>query len=447
MNKNDEIILKIDGTSSDGNGVGRYNGMAVFVPLTTEGDEARVKIVKVKKTYAYGKLIELITPSPDRVDSDCPVFARCGGCVYRHINYEKECEIKRNKVQNNMARIGGFAQTSQPIIAAERPCRYRNKAQYPVSQNGATGFYAVHSHRIIESDTCLLQPEIFEDICRVFTAWIRQYGISVYNEETGRGLVRHLYLRHADKTGEIMVTVIINGDSLPYAAELTDALLEALGKQLCSLQININKRDTNVILGDKCRTIYGQDYITDILCGVKIRISPLSFYQVNRDMAEKLYEKAREYARPEGKTVLDLYCGAGTIGLSMAREAKRIIGVEIVPEAIEDAKINAKENGINNAEFICMDASAAAKQLSARGLAPDTVIVDPPRKGCSEELLGTIANDFRPERLVYVSCDSATLARDCAHLRELGYDLIEYTPVDMFPSTAHVETVVCLSKR
>lgn len=441
MNKNDEIILNIDGTSSDGYGVGRYDGIAVFVPLTTEGDVARVKILKVKKSYAYGKMIELLTPSQSRKEPDCDVFSQCGGCVYRHINYEKECEIKSAKVENNIRRIGGYDLKPQQIIKANRICRYRNKAQFPVSLNGNTGFYATHSHRIIESDDCLLQPEIFTRLCAAITEWIKKYNISVYNEITGKGLIRHVYLRIAEKTQQIMVVIIINGDSLDYSKELTDLLLNVAGNNLKSLQININKKDTNVILGDICKIIYGSPYITDILCDVEIRISPLSFYQVNRDMAEKLYQKAAEYAECEDKTVLDLYCGAGTIGLSLAKKAKKIIGVEIIPDAVEDAKINAENNGIKNAEFICMDAAAAAKELAIRKLKPDVVIVDPPRKGCTSDLLNTIANDFSPERLVYVSCDSATLARDCAILRDLGYILKEYTPVDMFPSTSHIETV------
>ena len=441
MNKNDEIILKIDGTSSDGYGVGRHDGMAVFIPLTTEGDTVRTKILKVKKSFAYGKMTELIEPSRDRKPPDCDVFSQCGGCVYRHINYQKECKIKVNKVENNIRRIGGYDLSPQPIILAERTCRYRNKAQFPVSPSGNTGFFAVHSHRIIESDKCLLQPEIFDKLCATIGDWIKTYNISVYDENNHKGLIRHIYLRIAEKTQEIMVVIIINGDSLNYSKELVDACISAGGDKIKSIQINVNKKDTNVILGDKCKTLWGSDFITDILCDVKIRISPLSFYQVNRDMAEKLYQKAAEYAECDNKTVLDLYCGAGTIGLSLAKRAKKIIGVEIIPDAIKDAKINAANNGIENAEFICMDAAAAAKELAARKLRPDVVIVDPPRKGCSSDLLSTIASDFSPERLVYVSCDSATLARDCAILRDYGYILTEYTPVDMFPSTAHIETV------
>ncbi len=443
MKKNDEIILKIDGTSHDGYGVGRYDNMAVFVPLAAEGDEIRAKIVKLKKTYAYGKLLEIITQSEHRVKPDCDVFARCGGCVFRHISYDKECEIKTAKVENNIRKIGGYDMAAQPIIKAKKTCRYRNKAQYPVTDSGNTGFFAVHSHRIIETDDCLLQPEIFTVICKKVSNWIKQNGISVYSEATHKGLIRHIYLRQAQKTNEIMLTLVINGDTLPCAEQLIDAIKN----DVQSIQININKKDTNVILGDICKTVYGQDHITDILCGVKVRLSPLSFYQVNRDMAEKLYEKAAEYADCDNKTVLDLYCGAGTIGLSMAKKAKKIIGVEIIPDAVKDAEFNAKINDIQNAEFICGDATDAAEKLNEKGIKPDVVILDPPRKGCTKELLSTVANGFAPKKIVYVSCDCATLARDAAILRDYGYILKEYTPVDLFSSTSHIETVALLSRQ
>ncbi|MBO5725688.1 MAG: 23S rRNA (uracil(1939)-C(5))-methyltransferase RlmD, partial [Clostridia bacterium] len=351
--------------------------------------------------------------------------------------------IKADHVAECFKRIGGIFPEFEPIIGSDSDCRYRNKAQYPVAiENGEirTGFYAPHSHRVIHCPDCLLQPEEFRDILAVFSEYIKMYNISVYDETKNRGLLRHIYIRKGTASGEIMVCAVINGKKLPAEDVLVKMLTEK-ENAIKSIIINSNTKDTNVILGDKCRTLWGEDCITDILCGLKFRISPLSFYQVNRDMAERLYNKAAEYAECNGKTVLDLYCGAGTIGLSLANKAKKIIGVEIVPEAIEDAKINAQNNNIENAEFICMDASAAARELAKRGLKPDVVIVDPPRKGCTTELLNTIANDFTPERLVYVSCDSATLARDCAILKSLGYILTEYTPVDMFPATAHIETV------
>ena len=443
MQKNQEYILDIEAVSSDGSGIGRVDGMAVFVPLTALGDRAKVKILKVKKTYAYGKLLSLIKPSKSRIQNDCNAFNQCGGCVYRHISYEAEKAIKENKVYENIKRIGGVDMAPSPIIVA-LPERYRNKAQYPVSQDYCAGFYAFHSHRIIPCEDCLLQPEIFSSITKLVTNWAKEYDISIYDEATHKGFLRHIYIRRAEKTNEIMVCIVVNGEILPESDQLVDRLLSLCGDSLKSLVININRKDTNVILGEECKTIYGDRYITDVLCGVKVRLSPLSFYQVNRTMAEKLYEKAREYANPKGKNIIDLYCGAGTIGLSMAGDAKSIIGVEIIPEAIEDAKYNAKINGIENARFICADATDAAKQLANDGVTCDVVIVDPPRKGCSAEVINTIAKDFKPKDIVYVSCDSATLARDIKLFNENGYELKEYTPCDLFPRTSHVETVALL---
>ena len=443
MQKNEEYIIEITDVTAEGSGVGKADGMAVFVPLTAVGDRARVKILKPKKTYAYGKLLELIRPSKSRIDNDCPYFNQCGGCVYRHISYEAEKNIKQNKVYENIKRIGGVDMKPQSIVT-DAPDRYRNKAQYPLSAEYAAGFYAFHSHRIIPCEDCLLQPQIFSLITDSVCRWAKQNDISIYDEATHKGFLRHIYIRKAEKTGEIMVCLVINGDFLPESDSLVNALLEVCGDTLQSVQININKKDTNVILGDKCKTIYGKDYITDILCGVKIRLSALSFYQVNHTMAQKLYEKAREYANPQGKNIIDLYCGAGTIGLSMASAAKSIIGVEIIPEAIEDAKHNAEINGIKNTRFICADAADAAKQLASEGITADTVIVDPPRKGVSADVIETVARDFAPNTVVYVSCDSATLARDIKIFEQNGYKLQEYTPCDLFPRTSHVETVALL---
>ncbi len=445
MLKNEEYILDIVDVTAEGSGVGKVDGMAVFVPLTAVGDRAKIKILRPKKSYAYGKLISLVKPSKDRTQNDCPCFNQCGGCVYRHISYEAEKSLKENKVYENIKRIGGVDMKPQPIIA-DKPDRYRNKAQYPISESGKVGFYAFHSHRIIPCEDCLLQPEIFSHITGCIEKWAKKFDISIYDEQKHTGFLRHIYIRKAEKTGEIMVCLVINGEILPESETLVNLLLSVCANDLKSVEININKKDTNVILGDKCKTVFGSDYITDILCGVKIRLSPLSFYQVNHAMAEKLYEKAREYANPEGKNIIDLYCGAGTIGLSMAKEAESIIGVEIIPEAINDAKYNAKINGIENARFICADATAAAEQLAKEGITADTVIVDPPRKGCSEEVIKTITHNFKPETVVYVSCDSATLARDIKIFGENGYSLVEYTPCDLFPRTSHVETVVLLER-
>lgn len=447
MKKNDYIELDITAMSSEGSGIGRYEGLAVFVPQTAIGDRIKAKILKVKSSCAFGKVEEIIVRSSDRCEPRCAAFSKCGGCVYRHIDYQAELSIKQQKVEDAIKRIGGIDMAPQPICGGESSDRYRNKAQYPVAEDYTVGFYANHSHRIIPSGDCMLQPQEFYKISEIFTAWISSKRLSVYNEESGRGLVRHLYLRKAVSTGELMVCIVINGSSLPDSSELVEALRAELGDALKTVVLNINKEKTNVILGDKCVNLYGDGYICDMLCGVRVRIAPLSFYQVNRDMAQKLYRKAAEYAAPEGKTVLDLYCGAGTIGLSMADKAREIIGVEIVPEAVKDAEFNAENNGIKNTRFICGDAAKAAADLEKEGVRPDVVIVDPPRKGCSEELLNTIANAFAPDRLVYVSCDPATLARDIKHLNALGYKLQEYTPFDLFPRTYHVETVACLNKR
>lgn len=446
MRKNDEFILEIIDVTNEGSGVGKLDGMAVFVPLTAVGDVVKVKVLKVKKNYAYGKALEIITPSKERIENNCPYFNRCGGCVFRHIGYKAELELKSNKVYEVIKRIGGVDLTPQPILYDECD-RYRNKAQYPLSENGGAGFYAFHSHRIIECEDCVLQPEIFSKITDAVSNFVRQYSISIYNEEKHNGLLRHLYIRKGEISGEIMVCFVINGDTLPKSEIIIKRLKETCGDALKSVVLNMNNKDTNVILGDKCETLFGSDYITDTLAGVKVRLSPLSFYQVNTVMANKLYKKAAEYAKPDGKNIIDLYCGAGTIGLSMAKEAKSVIGVEIIEAAVKDAEFNAKENGINNARFICGDAKTAAEALRKEKIKPDTVIVDPPRKGCDSELIRIIANDFCPESVVYISCDPATLARDIKIFGEEGYNLVEYTPADLFPRTSHCEAVCLLSKK
>lgn len=446
MNKNDVIELEITDVSSDGSGIGRYNGMAIFVPLTAVGDIVKAKILKVKSNYAFAKIEEVISCSKYRIPIDCDAFTRCGGCVFRHIDYNYEALLKQNRVMQTMRRIGGVALEPKPIIAAEQPERYRNKALYPINQNGEVGFYSKHSHRVVPCGDCLLHPEIFYKAANVFSDFVKKYNISIYNEQTHHGLLRHFYLRYGKNTDELMVGIVVNGSSLPYTCELVENLKTALGDALKSVILNINTKHTNVVLGDKNLLLFGREYIYDILCGVRVRISAHSFYQVNHDMAELLYQKATEYAKPQGKNILDLYCGAGTIGLSMAKSAKSIIGVEIVDAAIRDAKINAEENGIENARFICADATDAATLLNQEKNQADVVILDPPRKGCDKTLLNIVANDFAPERIVYVSCDVATLARDTGILSELGYSLIEYTPVDLFPRTAHVETVALLKR-
>lgn len=448
LKKNDRINLKIESCSANGSGVGRHNGMAIFVPATAVGDEITAHILKVKKSYAFAKVESIITPSEDRIMPECPVYLKCGGCVFSHMSYEAEKKIKAEHVAECFRRIGGVSPEFEPIIGSESDCRYRNKAQYPVAIDGGeikTGFYSPHSHRVIHCPDCLLQPEEFEGILQVFSDYIKENNVSVYDETAHSGLLRHIYIRKGSASGEIMVCAVINGKKLPAQDKLIAALLEK-EPSIRSIILNSNTKDTNVILGDKCRTLWGSDYITDVLCGLKFRISPLSFYQVNRNQAEKLYNKAAEYAGLTGEeTVLDLYCGAGTIGLSMAKNAKEIIGVEIVPEAIEDAKVNAEINGIENARFICGDAAQAAEILRNEGVRPDVIILDPPRKGCSTDMIKTAA-EMKPRRIVYVSCDPATLARDCGIFADLGYTASTTTPVDMFPRTGHVECVVLLTK-
>lgn len=448
IKKNDRINLKIESCSANGSGVGRYNGMAIFVPATAVGDEITAHILKVKKSYAFAKVESVVTPSADRIAPECPVYLKCGGCVFSHMTYDAEKKIKADHVAECFKRIGGVSPEFEPIIGGETDSRYRNKAQYPVAiENGEvkTGFYSPHSHRVIHCPDCRLQPAEFEGILGVFADYIKENGVSVYDETKHSGLLRHIYIRKGSASGEIMVCAVINGKKLPNHQQLIDALINK-EPSIKSIIININTKDTNVILGDKCVTLWGDDCITDILCGLRFRISPLSFYQVNRNQAERLYNKAAEYANLTGnETVMDLYCGAGTIGLSMASKAKEIIGVEIVPEAVEDAKVNAEMNGVENARFICGDAAQAAEILKNEGVKPDVIILDPPRKGCSPDMLKTAA-EMNPDRIVYVSCDPATLARDCGIFAELGYAAVKATPVDMFPRTGHVETVCLLSK-
>ncbi len=450
LKKNDSIELEITGYTAEGSGIGRYQEIAVFVPLAAAGDRLRVKILKTAKTYAFGKLESVIEPSRDRIAPDCPQFALCGGCVYRHIGYEAELRSKQQRVQDALERIGGFRDLKvEPIVSAENPDHYRNKAQIPIGEIDGKiqmGFFANHSHRIIPCDSCYLQPEVFTAAMQAFQEWAGQSGEDVYREETGRGRLRHLYLRQAGATGEVMVCVVVNGNGLHHEPELAELLREKV-PGLKSVIINVNREKTNVILGKKNRTVWGSDHITDILCGLKFNISPMSFYQVNRDQAERLYSIAGEYAALTGnETLLDLYCGTGTIGLSMAHKAGKVIGVELVGQAVEDAKMNAARNGIHNAEFLCMDAVKAASMLSDRGEKPDVIILDPPRKGCDAELIETVAN-MAPKRVVYVSCDPATLARDLKLFASKGYKPQTATPVDMFPRTSHVETVVLLSQQ
>ena len=445
LRKNDEIYLTVKGCTVQGSGVCDHEGMTVFVRGAVTGDRVLAHIIKVKKTYAVGIIKKLIQRSPMRAKNFCPIAEKCGGCCFAHIKYNAELEIKAQQVADNFKRLGKLDIVPDPIIPSPSAERYRNKAQYPVGSNGkfaSIGFYAPMTHRIIDCADCLLQPKEFAEITDIFRDWIREKKIPVYSEADGTGLLRHVYIRKAAATEQIMVCAVANGEKLPEADDLIERLKTVNG--VASIILNINRDKTNVVLGKECRTLWGSDFITDELCGLKFNLSALSFYQVNHDGAEVLYGKAKECASlTGGETLVDLYCGTGTIGLTMAKNIKKLIGVEIVPQAVENAKENAKLNGIDNAEFICSDASQAAQTLFERGDKPDVVILDPPRKGCDEALINTVTK-MKPDRVVYVSCDSATLARDCRRFADLGYETLRATPVDMFPRTAHVETVALL---
>ncbi len=451
LKKNEIYKTEITGLTAEGNGVCKINSMAVFVPHTAAGDILEVRIVKTLSNYAFGIIEKIITPSKDRISPDCPVSDRCGGCILRHISYDAELVFKRQCVYDAVTRIGGIDGSAVgKIIPSESIISYRNKVQLPITYdsggNITVGFFARRSHRVIPISGCLLHSKAFDPIIDAFIAFANKYRLSPYDEKTHSGLLRHLYLRHAMGTGEIMVCIVVNGKDIPHSGELIKDLLSASDK-IKTIIINENREKTNVITGKVCHTLYGEGYITDTLCGILFRISPLSFYQVNRAQAEKLYNIIREFAdlKPH-ETLLDLYCGTGTIGLTMARFVKKLYGVEIIPEAIEDAKTNARINGVSNAEFFCGDAAAFAEKLAARGVKPDCVIIDPPRKGCDSMLIKTTAERFSPSRVVYVSCNPATLARDLRTFEEYGYEADRIVPVDLFPRTGHVETVVLMSR-
>lgn len=453
IRKNQIVEFEITGITNEGNGVGRYDGMAVFVPQTATGDYVSVKIVKVLKSYAFGIVNEIITPSPYRKEPDCPVFRKCGGCSFRHIEYEEELRVKSSFVSDSFKRIGGFDIEAEPVLGCEAINHYRNKAQYPVAMadgKAICGFYANRSHRIVPYTACLLQPVIFQQIVDFVIDYINANKIPAYDEITGNGLVRHIYLRRGYHSGEIMLCIVSTGkrivDSIRKMTETTDFLKKF--PDVKSVIVNLNPEKTNVILGKKNITVWGTDNITDIMCGNKISLSPMSFYQVNTEQAEKLYSIAAEFADLKGdEEVFDLYCGAGTIGLSMIDKINHLTGVEVVKQAVENAKVNAEANNIKNADFICGDAGEIADRLQKEGKRPDVIIVDPPRKGCDAFSLEAIVK-MAPEKIVMISCNPATAARDCKILcsEESGYELKRVRGCDLFPGTCHVETVVLLSK-
>lgn len=446
LHKNQIEQTTIIAMSSDGNGIAKVGGMVVFVPYTAVGDQLLVRIVKVQKNFAFGIIEKLLDPSPDRVENSCPVYKKCGGCAFRHLSYEAELRHKAQFVQENLRRIGGLEPQMLPITPSPLQQGYRNKAQYPIREEDGeivAGFFARRSHRVIPSAGCDLQPAFFEEILQYTLDFARQYRIPAYKEQNGKGLLRHLYLRYGEQSKQVMVCLVLNGEHLPHDKEYVAGLLE-ICPQVTSVVINVNRKQNNVILGSVCHTLYGKDTIEDTLCGVPVVLSPQSFYQVNRQAAQKLYELAAELAEFRGDELLvDLYCGAGTIGLSMARKVRELVGVEIVPQAVENARENALRCGAANARFFCADAGQAAAQLAREGLRPDVIVVDPPRKGCDPEVLQAIAQ-MGPQRLIYISCNSATLARDCKELDTLGYHLEVAAPVDLFPRTTHVEAVARL---
>ena len=447
VRKNTVHPLHIEGYTAEGMGVARLDGRVVFIPGTIRGEDWEVQLLKVNKGVAWGKGTRLISPSPVRQEPDCPYSGRCGGCQYRHMSYEEELAAKGQRVRDALERVGGVHLELPPVLGAESPLRYRNKVQFPVSRGKcglSIGFYRPRSHDVVDTEDCLLQPEADTALRLAFKGWMEDFQIPAYDECTGRGLIRHLYIR-TNRAGEALCCVVANGKELPHTGELSGALRAAVPK-LAGLVLNVNLRDTNVILGDAYRTLWGRDWLEEELCGLTFRLSVPSFFQINRDQTERLYQLALEFAGLTGEeTVLDLYCGIGTITLCLAKRAGRVIGAEIVPAAIRDAKENAARNHIENAEFFCGDAAETAARLEAEGLRPDVITVDPPRKGLAPEVIGSIAA-MGPERVVYVSCDPATLGRDVKRFGELGYRAVRACAVDMFPATRHVESVVLLER-
>ena len=442
--KNQEHTVTIEGYGEGGMGVARIDGRVVFVHGALRGEKCRVLILKTLKSVAFAKVLEVIEPSSERITPDCPYFPRCGGCTYRHIRYEEELRLKKQRVQDNLSRIGGSDVTVEEILGAQDTLRYRNKAQYPVSKDGAVGFYRARTHEVIECEHCLLVRPEADAAAEALREYMQSCRVAGYDEKTGRGLVRHLYIR-SNAAGESLICVLVNGDKLPKEDRLVTLLRDACPK-CTGIVLGTNTKKGNVILGDRYRTLWGSDRLEDTLCGKTFRLSVPSFYQVNRVQAERLYAKAIEFAGLTGQeTVLDLYCGAGTITLALSDHAKKVLGAEIVPEAIDDARENAARNGVKNAEFFCGDASDVAKKLARENLRPDVITVDPPRKGLAADVVESIA-EMQPGRVVYVSCDSATMARDVKRLADLGYTAQRACAVDMFPRADHVETVVLLSK-
>lgn len=445
VEKNEIIELTFEDLTHEGDGVGKVNGYPLFVPYGLPGEKAKVKVIKVKKNFGFGKLMEIQNASPERVEPPCPVYVACGGCQLQHMSYNMQLNMKHNQVKNVLKKIGHMENVPvHETLGMTDPWRYRNKIQIPVGErNGGliTGFYQKRSHRIIEGqESCIIQDEINDRMVGAVRRIAEKLGISAYNEETGRGDLRHIMVRTGQNTNETMIVLVTRVEKLPQMDKLIDELQETY-PHIKSIVQNINKEKTNVILGRKTKVIWGSEYIYDTIGDIKFAISAKSFYQVNPSQTKQLYDKALEYANLTGEeTVIDAYSGIGTISLFLARKAKKVYGVEIVPEAIADAKENARLNHIENAEFHVGEAEKVMPWWSAQGLRPDVIVVDPPRKGCGEELLEAMLT-MKPKRIVYVSCNPSTLARDLRILEDGGYETKQVQPVDMFPQTNHVECV------
>ena len=444
--KNDVLPLTIESIGLNGEGIAHLEGQVVFVPGGLPGEVCDVQILKVGRSAIWGKVLRVPVPSPDRAAPDCPSYPKCGGCQFRHMTYAAELEAKRRRVEDAFRRIGGLDLAVPVILGAKNTERYRNKVQLPIApgpERPKIGFFRARSHDVVDVADCLLQPETASALAGALRAWMGACHVPAYEEGAHRGLLRHLFLRFS-QTG-VLCCLVVNGEALPHEGALVEAL-RAAAPQLTGVVLSVNRERTNVVLGQTYRTLWGEDFLDDTLCGLTFRISVPSFFQVNREQCEVLYQKAVELSGLTGReTVLDLYCGIGTISLVMARQAGRVVGAEIVPAAVEDARANARRNGIDNAGFFCGDAAEAARRFAAEGLRPDVVCVDPPRKGLAPEVIASVVQ-MAPERVVYVSCDPATLARDLSHFAAQGYRPKQALAVDMFPRTAHVETVVLLSK-
>ena len=448
VKKNNIYRVSITGMGTKGEGIGKIDNFTIFIPGAILGEEVEVNIIKVNKNYAVGKLLNIIIASEERVKPICDIYTRCGGCQLQHMSYKEQLNFKRQKVKDALLRLGGIDVEVEAVLGMKNPYRYRNKVQLPIGKENekvSIGFYAPRSHNIIDLKTCLIQDEKADDIIKILREWIKEFNVPIYNEKEHKGNLRHIMVRTAFKTDEVMVVLVTKDKNLPHKEELINKLIENLQGVVSIIQ-NINSQKTNVVLGKESIVLWGKDKIIDYIGNFKFAITPLSFFQVNPIQTEVLYNKALEYAGLKGnEVVFDAYCGTGTISLFLSQKAKKVYGVEIVAEAIESAKLNAKENNVDNVDFIVGESEQVIPELIEKGIKADVVVVDPPRKGCEKSLLEAMAN-MSPEKIVYVSCDPATLARDLCVLEKLGYKVIRVQPVDMFSNTYHVENVVLLEK-